>query len=181
MYKFIISCYYLPSADGRLRLRSLTIRTNRRRPGTGLDYSQVVRLTSVDHTASSIERRRAPRLKAGCDAELRASLAILDNDAQSPTESLVFFGRTTDLSTGGLALVLPSTPIDERYCSETARLSLSLHLPTGAVNLEVNPVRCVPLSREDTAMGYLMGARILRIDDNRDEYDEYLRSIDVTL
>lgn len=178
MYKFIVSCYYWPSADGRLRLRSLQLKTNRRKLGTRLDYSQVARLTSVKNNASN-ERRRAPRLTAGCDAELTTSLAILDSDAQSQDESLVFFGRTKDLSASGLALILPSTLIDERYCSDESRLQLSLHLPTGPVSLEVTAVRCEPLRQEDTAMGYLMGTRILSIDDNRDEYDEYLRSISV--
>jgi hypothetical protein len=179
MYKFIVSCYYWPSADGRLRLRSLQLKTNRRKLGTSHDYSQVARLTIV-HNNSSLERRRAPRLKAGCDAEVTTSLAILDSDAQSlQDESLVFFGRTKDLSAGGLSVILPSTLIDERYCGDDARLQLALHLPTGSVNLEVTAVRCEPLRREDTALGYLLGAQILSIDDDRDEYDDYLRSISV--
>ncbi len=179
MYKFIVSCYYWPSAEGRLRLRSLQLKTNRRKLGTGLDYSQVARLTTVQKDASSQERRRAPRLTAGCDAELTTSLAILDTDAPTHDESLVFFGRTKDLSAGGLSLILPSTLIDERYCGDEARLQLSLHLPTGPVNLEVAAVRCEPLRQEDTALGYLVGAQILSIDEDRDEYDQYLRSISV--
>ena len=131
----------------------------------------------MDEISSSTERRRALRLKLNCDAELTANLAILDNDASAPVDSLVFFGRTKDMSAGGLALVLPSTPIDEKYCSESTRLRLALHLPTGSVNLEVNPVRCIPLNTDDAAMGYLMAAQILSIDDQRDEYDSYLRSI----
>jgi len=179
MYKFIVSCYYWPSADGRLRLRSLQLKTNRRKAEASLDFSQVSRLTTVEPNVSPEERRRAPRLKAGCDAELTTSLAILDSDAQSNDQSLVFFGRTKDLSAGGLSVILPSTLIDERYCGEDARLQLSLHLPTGKVNLEVNAVRCEPLRAEDAALGYLVGAQILSIDDNRDEYDDYLRSISV--
>jgi hypothetical protein len=177
MYKLIVSCYYWPATDGRLQLRSLHIKTNRRRLGTGLDYSRVERLTRVDRTASSIERRQAQRLKIHCDAELTANLAILDNDAFAPVDSLVFFGRTKDLSAGGLALVLPSTPIDERYCNDSTRLRVSLHLPTGSVQLEVNPVRCVPLNQEDSGRGYLMGAQILSLDDQRDEYDQFLRTV----
>ena len=179
MYKFIVSCYYWPSANGRLRLRSLQLKQNRRKPGTVLDYSQVARLTTVENNPSPHERRRAPRLIAGCDAELTTSLAILDSDVESNDESLVFFGRTKDLSAGGLSVILPSTLIDERYCGDDARLQMSLHLPTGPVNLEVTAVRCEPLQQEDTALGYLVGAQILSIDDNRDVYDDYLRSISV--
>lgn len=177
MYKFIVSCYYWPAAEGRLRLRSLQIRTNRRRLGTGLNYSQVARLTSVENSAASLERRNTIRLKAGCDAELTANLSILDSEAQVPAASLVFLGRTIDLSSEGLSLVLPSTPIDERYCGKSTRIQLSLHLPKGAVSLEVSPVRCVPLDEEDTALGYLMGAQIVSFDENQADYDEYLCAI----
>jgi hypothetical protein len=177
MYKFIVSCYYWPAPEGRLRLRSLQIRSNRRRIAKNLDYSQVARLISVDNTSSSTERRRATRFKAQCDAELTASLAILDTDAPSVDDSLLFMGRTMDLSAGGLALVLPSTVIDERYCGGSARVHLLLHLPTGTVSLDINPVRCEPITVRDTSTAYFIGAKILSIDDNRDEYDNYLHSI----
>ena len=131
----------------------------------------------MENNGSARERRRAPRLKAGCDAELTTSLSILDTEVQSEDQSLIFLGRTRDISAGGLALVLPSTLIDERYCNDESRLQLLLHLPTGRVNLEVSAVRCVPLRGDDNVMGYLLGAQILSIDDDRDEYDDYLRSI----
>jgi len=44
----------------------------------------------------------------------------------------------------------------------------------------VNPVRCVPLSEQDSAMGYLMGAEIVKSTDESEQLDSYLRSIDVT-
>jgi hypothetical protein len=180
MYKFLVSCYYWPAAE-RLRLRSLQIRTNQRRQGTGLDYSEAERV-SVEKTPISSERRRAQRFVAECEAELTASLALLDSDAHPCSDTLLFFGRTRDLSAGGLALILPSMLVDERYCGEWARLHLLLHLPTGAVSLEVNPVRWQLVQRVGTPLGYLMGAQILSIDDHRDEYDNYLRSIsDLTL
>jgi len=177
MYNFIVSCYYWPAAEGRLRLRSLQIRTNRRRRETGLNYSQVARLTCVDNSAASIERRNTIRIKVGCDAELTANLSILDSEAYVPAESLVFLGRTVDLSSEGLSLVLPSIQIDERYCVKSTRIQLSLHLPKRTVSLEVSPVRCVPLDEEDTALGYLIGAQIVSFDDNKADYDEYLRAI----
>ena len=177
MYKFIVSCYYWPAVEGPLRLRSIQIRSNRRKLGAGLDNSQVARLTSVDNSSSATERRSTIRLKAGCDAELTTSLSILDSEAHVPAESLIFLGRTIDISSEGLSLVLPSTPVDERYCGKAARIQLSLHLPKGAVSLEVSPVRCTPLDEEDTALGYLMGAQIVSFDENQADYDEYLRAI----
>ncbi len=182
MYKFIVSCYYWPTTEGQLRLRSLRIKLNQRRKASDLADSQVVRLTSVDQNTPTTERRKTPRLTATCETEVKASLAILDTEAVCAGESLVFFGRTTDLSRGGLALVLPSTLIDEKYCGKSARLKVSLYLPTGPVEMQVTPVRCEQLTGGVTAaMGYFVGAQILSIDDKHDEYDTYLRSIDVTL
>ena len=176
MYKILISCYYWPAVEGPLRLRAIRITSNRRKPKKVLGDSRV-RLTSVDTSSLSMERRGASRLKAGCDAELTTSLSILDTDAHLSDDSLVFLGRTVDLSSKGLSLVLPSTPIDQRYCDKEARIQLSLHLPKGAVCLEVSPVRCVPLDEEDTALGYLMGAQILSFEENQTEYNDFLRAI----
>jgi PilZ domain len=143
----------------------------------GLGYSQVGKLTRVDTTSSSIERRRAQRVTISCDAELTANLSILDTDAPSSVDSLVFLGRTKDLSAGGLAFVLPSLQIDERFCGEGSRVRLCLYLPTGSVQLEVTPVRCEPLNRDNVGKGYFIAAQILSIDDHRDVYDSYLRSV----
>ena len=176
VYKFIVSCYYWPAVEGRLRLRTLKIKTNHRlRPG--LKFSQIDTPTSVETTSSSIERRRAQRLNINCDAELTANLSILDTEAPSSADSLVFLGRTKDLSAGGLAFVLPSIQIDERFCGEGSRLRLCLYLPTGSVQLEITPVRCEPLNPDNTGKGYFIGAQILSIDDQRDVYDSYVRSV----
>ena len=175
-YKFIVSCYYWPAFEGRLRLRALKITTNHGL-GPGLNFPPIGTLTSVETTPSSIERRRAQRLNINCDAEITANLSILDTEAPSSTDSLVFLGRTKDLSAGGLAFVLPSIQIDERFCGEGSRLRLCLYLPTGSVQLEIRPVRCEPLNPHNAGKGYFIGAQILSIDDQRDVYDSYLRSV----
>ena len=56
------------------------------------------------------------RLKVKCEVELLADLSLLDTDAGEPRESLIFMGQTSDLSTAGLAMVVPSMIIDERFC-----------------------------------------------------------------
>jgi hypothetical protein len=129
----------------------------------------------VNQLTSSIERRRTRRLRVRCDAELVADLSLLDIQAEFDAEPLIFFGQTRDLSATGLGLVLPSTPIDENYCEETNSLKLSLHLPGGVVDLEVNPVRCFPLDEADTASGYVLGAKIISVGDY-EEFERYLDS-----
>ena len=163
MYKFIISCYYWRTGESGLRLRASIIK------------EQFGRLSSLEKLASSIERRRVRRLKVKCEVELVADLSLLDNDVKNADAPLVFLGRTNDLSSAGLAMVLPSTVIDERFCSGANRLHLSLHVPGGAIGLEVSPVRCERLHSLYSG-GYLLGTKITRVDD-RVRFDQYLESL----
>src|ERR1044071_3622014 len=146
MYKVTVSCYYWPSGCGGLKLRNLTIKEQVAGTGYRPKPSQISRLTNLDKLASSIERRSVRRLRVKCEVELAANLSLLDSDAYDADSNLIFFGQTSDLSAVGVAMVLPATIIDERFCSGSNRLKLSLHLPEGVVGLEVTPVRCERLS-----------------------------------
>lgn len=176
MYKFIVSCYYWPTVADSLRLRTLTIKQLREESGGIAAFARGGRLTSLDQLASSIERRRVRRLKVKCEVELLANLSLLDNDVQSSESSLVFMGRTHDLSAAGLGMILPSTIIDERFCSGTNRLNLSLHVPGGVIGLEVSPVRCERLATAYSGQGYLLGTKITNVE-NRDQFEKYLESL----
>jgi hypothetical protein len=90
----------------------------------------------------------------------------------------VFLGRTHDLSAGGLGMVLPSTIIDERFCSGTNRLNLSLYAPGGVIGLEVSPVRCERLNSPYAGNGYLLGTKITNVED-RARFEKYLESLSV--
>ena len=179
MYKFIVSCYYWPAGERSLRLRALIIKDQRGESGSGSNFARVGRLTSLDQLASSIERRRVRRLRVRCEVELMANLSLLDNDAENSESSLVFLGRTHDLSTAGLGMILPSTIIDERFCSGSNKLNLSLHVPGGVIALEVSPVRCERLSTAYSGQGYLLGTKITNVED-RDQFEKYLESLSVS-
>lgn len=178
MYKLIVSCYYWPAGARGLRLRSLTLKQTVNE--TGLTPSRLERLTSLDRLASSIERRSVRRLRVRCEVELAATLSLLDNDAgDAPDEDssrLIFFGQTSDLSAEGLAMVLPATIIDERFCSGSNRLKLSLHLPDAIVGLEVAPVRCERLTDAYSVNGYLLGTKITKVE-HRGPFERYLESV----
>ena len=177
MYKFIVSCYYWPAGERRLRLRASIINKQFADSGKVLDFAQLGRLPSLDKIASSIERRRMRRLKTRCEIELMATLSLLDNDVQNCESSLVFLGRTHDLSAAGMCMVLPSTIIDERFCTGANRLNLSLHVPGGGViGLEVSPVRCERLSGPYTGQGYLLGSKITNVDDPV-KFENYLETL----
>jgi hypothetical protein len=113
------------------------------------------------------------RLKVRCEVELLADLSLLDTDAGEPLESLIFMGQTSDLSSGGLAMVIPSMIIDERFCGGDYRLNLTLHLPEGAITLEVSPVRCERITGLNSAQGYLLGTKITNIG-QRDRFEHYI-------
>ena len=176
MYKFELSCYYWPAEEGRLRLQSLLIKDRFEQTTAGLNYSRVIRLANVDNFAPT-DRRIARRFSAKCEAELIASLSILDSEANVGSESLTFLGHITDLSARGLGLVLPSTRIDERYCRESDRLKLSIHLPRSKVTLELNPVRWVPLNPSNVGQGYFLGAKIVEVTEERAEFERYLQAL----
>jgi len=176
MYKFIVSCYYWPAGERGLRLRASIIKQLSGDSGNGLDYTRLGRLTSLDKIASSIERRRMRRLRVRCEVELTATLSLLDNDVQNCESSLVFLGRTHDLSAGGMGMMLPSTIIDERFCSGGNRLNLSLLIPGGVIGMEVSPVRCERLTGPYVGQGYLLGTEITNVDD-RARFEQYLETI----
>jgi hypothetical protein len=179
MYNFIVSCYYWPTIEGGLRLRALIIKEQRGEKGNGLNYTPNWRLTTMDKLASSIERRRMRRLRAKCEVELTASLSILDTDVTDADSSLLLLGRTHDLSAGGLGMILPSTTIDERFCSGGHRLNLSLYVPGGVVDLEVSPVRCERLKGPYFGQGYLLGTKITNVK-HRERFERYLENLSGT-
>ena len=116
------------------------------------------------------------RLKVRCEVELTATLSLLDNDVQNCESSLIFLGRTHDLSAAGMGMVLPSTIIDERFCSGGNRLNLSLLIPGGVIGMEVSPVRCERLTGTYVGQGYLLGTKITNVDD-RARFEKYLETI----
>ncbi len=175
MYKLIVSCYYWPVRVGGLRLRALTLK-RLADSGSDVNHSRIRELTSLNNLASSIERRSVRRLRVKCEVELAANLSLLDNDAYDAESPLIFFGQTSDLSSAGLAMVLPATIIDERFCTDENRLKLSLHLPQGIIGLEVAPVRCERLSDAYSVRGYLLGTKITNVD-QRESFERYLESV----
>lgn len=176
MYKFIVSCYYWPTGERGLRLRTLTIKEQADRTGDFRYYFPVSGLGRLDHLASTIERRGMRRLKVRCEVELIADLSLLDADAGEPLESLIFMGETSDLSAGGLAMIIPSTIIDERFCAGNNRLNLSLHLPDGVVGIEVSPVRCERITGANSAQGYLLGTKITNVN-QPDRFERYIERL----
>jgi hypothetical protein len=85
-------------------------------------------------------------------------------------------GHTLDLSSTGLALIVPAIRIGEHYLAgDDRRLHVKLELPSGAVEMKVVTVRYENL---EDGSGYLIGARILEISDaDRASFDKYMAKV----
>lgn len=86
-------------------------------------------------------------------------------------------GHTMDVSTSGLALVLPAIRIGEHYLTgEDRRLWLKVDLPDNSIEMQVTPVRYESLDNHESERGYLVGVRILEMsDEHRAAYNHYVQ------
>ena len=88
-------------------------------------------------------------------------------------------GHTLDLSSTGLALIVPAIRIGEHYLAgDERKLHVKLELPTGPVEMKVATVRYEGLDDSGEATGYLIGARITEVSDqDRSSYDSYVSKL----
>ena len=84
-------------------------------------------------------------------------------------------GHTLDVSSTGLALIVPAIRIGEHYLAGSDRkLHVKLDLPSGPVEMRVVTVRYENL---EDGNGYLIGARILEISDaDKSSFENFIRS-----
>ena len=82
-------------------------------------------------------------------------------------------GHTLDISTTGVALIVPAIRIGEHYLAGSDRkLHIKLDLPTGPVEMKVATVRYESLEDES---GYVIGAQILEMSDtDRASFEKYV-------
>jgi len=88
-------------------------------------------------------------------------------------------GHTFDVSTSGLALIVPAIRIAEHYLAGSdRRLYLKLELPSGAVEMKVTSVRYEGLDESHEETGYLIGARIVEMSDaDRASFNSYVNKL----
>lgn len=88
-------------------------------------------------------------------------------------------GHTLDISTTGIALVVPAIRIGEHYLAGADRkLHIRLELPTGPVEMRVATVRYESLEDSRDETGYLIGARILEMSEtDRGSFEKYVAKL----
>ncbi|HEX6045028.1 MAG TPA: PilZ domain-containing protein [Pyrinomonadaceae bacterium] len=88
-------------------------------------------------------------------------------------------GHTLDVSSTGVALVVPAIRIGEHYLAGADRkLFVKLDLPTGPVEMKVVTVRYESLEESGDESGYVIGARISEMSDqDRASYNSYVAKL----
>ena len=118
-------------------------------------------------------RRHSKRVRARLSFTLSLSDPRLSKNGHRRLPSLD--GYTLDVSSTGLALVVPAIRIGEHYLAgDDRKLHIKLELPAGSVEMRVATVRYESL---EDGSGYLIGARILEMSaSDRASFDKYVAS-----
>ena len=119
-------------------------------------------------------RRRSRRVRARLNFTLSLADPRVNTNGSRRLPQLN--GHTLDVSTTGLALIVPAIRIGEHYLAGADRkLHIKLELPSGPVEMKVATVRYE--SVEDDS-GYLIGARIVEMSDtDRASFEKYVTRI----
>jgi hypothetical protein len=123
------------------------------------------------------DRRQSPRLKANLEARLEFSVLLREAEtSDGGVQHLrAVAGHTVNISEHGLAVVLHAQNIDEQYLlGAEGSMAIELDLPNGlSIEIQATPVRYEKLDE-----GYLIGARISKMDE-RDLglFREFLRDL----
>lgn len=122
-------------------------------------------------------RRRHKRVRARLNFTLSLSDPRVNKNGSRRLPTLD--GHTLDISTTGVALIVPAIRIGEHYLAGSdRRVYLKLELPSGKVEMKVATVRYEALEETDDETGYLIGARIVEMTDaDRASYEKYLAQI----
>jgi hypothetical protein len=117
------------------------------------------------------DRRRSPRYRVS----LPVSVSLLD--AEASAEPALVQGRTRDVSSDGIGVILPNIRVGGRYLvGDSVTLRVTLKLPDGYARLYGTPVRYEKLETA-TDKGFLVGIRLTETSE-RDQalFVNYIKS-----
>jgi hypothetical protein len=101
------------------------------------------------------------------------------NTPGSNLKSHIIEGHTRDVSSDGIALILPAIRIGDHYLAgEHHPLLVRLQLPESVIEMHTVAVRYDSFTDEDQEAGYIVGARITQLgQEGRAQYVEFLNSL----
>lgn len=122
-------------------------------------------------------RRHSKRVQARLPCTISLSDSRLGSNGSRRIPTLN--GHTLDVSSTGLALIVPAIRIGEHYLAgDERKLHLKLQLPIGPVEMKVSTVRYESLEEGSEESGYLIGARIAEMSDqHRASYNSYIAKL----
>jgi hypothetical protein len=102
---------------------------------------------------------------------------VTGNLKTAKRETLSISGETKDLSTSGVGFIVSSIRLREYYLvGENRTLHAELDLPNGKIRMDLMGVRYEQIGIHDSAVSFLIGARITKIEPlDKEIYEEYLR------
>lgn len=129
------------------------------------------------------DRRRTLRRESRFEAHLPFTVSLLseeDEPAELFHNAPSLEGQTRDISERGLTLLLPSSRIRSVYLTVSDMyLGIILELPSGPVRMIAKSVRFEQLSVKEAGYGYLLGARIIKMQEGeRERYLDYLGTLE---
>lgn len=124
-----------------------------------------------------VERRAAPR------HQTRLLCRLLFPEAETPTGTRwrprPLVGYTRDLSASGLAVIV--SDLGTAYGPLTdweTRLNVELELPAGQIEITASPARMVRLGLDEEERGFLLGLRIVKINESLlPRYEQYVYAL----
>ncbi len=143
-------------------------------PDPGIYFMSELLRAIVARMRAYVGSRHAPRqrLRLPC----RVSLLELTARGENSPRTSPLDGYTRDLSTSGLALILPAVRVGGRYLTgPDVTLSILLEHPAGPLALLATPVRYEQLGSDDAEQGYLIGVHLKEMSAaDRARYEAYL-------
>jgi len=120
------------------------------------------------------DRRCGKRYFVRLSCQVELVKANVRTNGRQPTASIE--GHTRDISSDGVALILPAIRIGDHYLAgENRPLLVRLQLPTQTIEMHTVAVRYDTFADGDQGTGYIVGARITKLgQEARAQYVEYL-------
>jgi len=123
------------------------------------------------------DRRCAKRysVRLSCQVEL-ARANVIRNGSHG---SHALEGHTRDISSDGMALILPAIRLGDHYLAgENHPLLVHLQLPDSMIEMHMVAVRYDSFADEEQGAGYILGARITQLgQEDRAQYVEFLANL----
>jgi hypothetical protein len=120
------------------------------------------------------DRRHAKRVKVRLDFTLSLVGPALSSNGAKRVISIE--GHTLDLSSTGLALIVPTIIVNEHHLvGENRNMFVKLELPDGPLDINVVPIRYERFEDHPTETGYLIGVKLGNVEpQDRARFSEYV-------